>query len=151
MENIPQINFTINAQYIKDMSFEGPANPADVVTHETPNINVNVTAQTRALDKNVFEVVLNTSAQATVQGKNAFMIELSYAGVTTVPEGIPESALRYVLLAEVPRHLFPFARNIISNATRDGGFPPLMLQPIDFHALYAQQQKEADKPVAGHA
>ena len=62
-----QATFSINAQYIKDMSFEGPANPADVVTNEAPKIDVNVTAQTRPLDKNVFEVVLNTSAQATVQ------------------------------------------------------------------------------------
>ncbi len=147
----PPINFNINAQYIKDMSFEGPAHPHDVATNEPPKIDVNVTAQTRPLDTNLFEVILNTSAHATVNEKNAFIVELAYAGIVAVPDNMPENVLRYLLLVEVPRHLFPFARNIVANATRDGGFPPLMLQPIDFSALYAEQMKQTEKPAAGNA
>lgn len=145
------ISFNINAQYIKDMSFEGPAHPHDVATTQPPKIDVNVTAQTRALEAGTFEVVLNISAHATVEGKNAFMVELAYAGIVGVPENIKETMLRYLLLVEVPRHLFPFARNIVANATRDGGFPPLMLQPIDFNALYAEQMKNAEKTPTGNA
>ena len=145
------IAYSIGAQYIKDMSFEGPAHPNDVATNEAPKIDVNVTAQTRPLDKNTFEVVLNTAAHAKIGDKNAFVVELSYAGIVSVPDGLAEDALRYILLAEVPRQIFPFARNIVANATRDGGFPPLMLQPIDFNALYAQQMKETAKPAAGNA
>lgn len=146
-----RIPFAIGAQYIKDFSFEGPKHPTDVVGTEQPKIDVNVTAQTRPLDKTAFEVVLHVHAQATLKEKNAFLVELAYAGIVSVGENVPEDALRYLLLAEAPRMLFPFARNIIANATRDGGFPPLMLQPIDFHALYVQQMAEASKPAAGSA
>jgi preprotein translocase subunit SecB len=145
------IQYAIGAQYIKDLSFEGPAHPSDVAGNDAPKIDVNVTAQTRPLDEKTFEVVLNISAQATLKEKNAFIVELSYAGIVSLSDGAPEDVQRYILLAEAPRHLFPFARNIIANATRDGGFPPLMLQPIDFAALYAEQQKQAEKPTAGTA
>lgn len=145
------INFNINAQYIKDLSFEGPAHPQDVASDQPPRIDVNVTAQTRMLDTNLFEVVLNTKAQATINDKNAFLVELAYAGIVAIPEGMPEEVLRYLLLVEVPRHLFPFARNVVANATRDGGFPPLMLQPIDFNALYAEQMKQTSAPSVGSA
>ncbi len=144
-------NFNISAQYIKDMSFEGPAHPADVATNEPPKIDVNVTAQSRGLGENVYEVALNVSAKASVKDKHAFLVELAYAGIIGVEKGIAEEELRYVLLAEAPRMLFPFARNVIANATRDGGFPPLMLQPIDFHALYADQMKQNSKPPEGNA
>ncbi|HVY12248.1 MAG TPA: protein-export chaperone SecB, partial [Alphaproteobacteria bacterium] len=82
-------------------------------------------------------------AHATVAGKNAFLIELSYAGIIALPPGIAEDKLRHVLLSEAPRYLFPFARAVVANATREGGFPPLLLQPIDFDALYHDQMKRA--------
>lgn len=147
----PSYQFAIGAQYIKDLSFEGPAHPNDVAGNEPPKIDVNVTAQTRPLDRNVFEVVLNISAQATMREKNAFLVELAYAGIVNVPEGIPEEHLRYILLAEAPRMIFPFARNVIANATRDGGFPPLMMQPIDFNALYMEQIRQAATSATGQA
>jgi preprotein translocase subunit SecB len=145
------ISFAINAQYIKDMSFEGPAHPADAASNEPPKIDVNISASTRGLDGQTFEVILSARAAATIKDKHAFLVELAYAGVVGVPPGLPEEALRYLLLVEVPRHLFPFAREIIASATRDGGFPPLLLQPIDFHALYRNQLQQADAPAAGTA
>jgi preprotein translocase subunit SecB len=151
-QNLPPVGFNVLAQYIRDMSFEGPAHPADVQVSEAPKIDVNVTAQTRPLENATFEVMLNVRAQATVAGKNAFLIELSYAGLVQTPPGTPEETLKYVLLAEVPRYLFPFARSIVANSTREGGFPPLLLQPIDFHALYQQQLKRAaEAPASGTA
>jgi preprotein translocase subunit SecB len=146
------ISFSINAQYIKDLSFEGPAHPADAASAQPPKIDVNVSAATRVLEGNVFEVILSTRASATIENKHAFLVELAYAGVVSAPPGIAEEALRYILLVEVPRHLFPFAREIVANATRDGGFPPLLLQPIDFHALFRMQQEQGkNAPVAGNA
>lgn len=139
----PTAGFTVVAQYIRDMSFEGPAHPADVQVNEAPKIDVNVTATTRPLENTAFEVALNVRAHAQVAGKNAFLIELAYAGLVQVPPGLPEETLKYLLLAEVPRYLFPFARAIVANSTREGGFPPLLLQPIDFNALYNTQLKGA--------
>lgn len=143
--------FTINAQYIRDLSFEGPAHPNDAAGAKPPQIEVNVAAQTRALDTNLFEAVLSIRAEAKIEGKHAFLVELAYAGMVSVPPGLPDEALRYLLLVEVPRQLFPFARGVIANATRDGGFPPLLLQPIDFNALYQQQMAVASAPAAGTA
>lgn len=145
------LSFTINAQYIKDLSFEGPAHPADVNGTHPPKIDVNVAANTRVLDDHLFEVVLNVRAQATMNDKHAFLIELAYAGLVTAPPGLNDEAIRYLMLVEAPHHLFPFARAIVANTTRDGGFPPLLLQPIDFNALFRQKQVAAQAPVAGHA
>jgi|ERR1043166_6824120 preprotein translocase subunit SecB len=143
------VAFSINAQYIRDLSFEGPAHPNDAAGPTPPQIEVNVSAQTRALDNNIFEVILSTRAQAKMDGKHAFLVELAYAGMVSVPPGLPDEALRYLLLVEAPRQLFPFARAIIANATREGGFPPLLLQPIDFNALYQQQMTSVAAPAAG--
>ncbi|MBI3419447.1 MAG: protein-export chaperone SecB [Proteobacteria bacterium] len=140
----PPSGFAVNAQYIRDLSFEGPAHPKDVQSNEPPKIDVNVTAQTRSIDAAMFEVSLNVRAQALVAGKNAFLVELAYAAVITPPPGLSEENLRYLTLAEVPRYLFPFARAIVANTTREGGFPPLLLQPIDFNALYQNQMRAAD-------
>ncbi len=145
------ISFSINAQYIKDLSFEGPAHPGDVISPNPPKIDVQVSAETRPLELNVFEVTLKTRATATVENKHAFLIELAYAGIISTPQGLDENALKYLLLVEVARQLFPFARNIIANATRDGGFPPLLLQPIDFNALYNQQLQGEAQAAAGNA
>ncbi|NDE90755.1 MAG: protein-export chaperone SecB [Alphaproteobacteria bacterium] len=146
------ISFSINAQYIKDLSFEGPAHPSDVISPNPPKIDVQVSAETRPLENNVFEVTLKTRATATVENKHAFLIELAYAGIISVPPGLDDESLKYLLLVEVARQLFPFSRNIIANATRDGGFPPLLLQPIDFTALYRQQmQGQGNTPTAGNA
>lgn len=145
------ISFSINAQYIRDLSFEGPAHPADAASQNPPKIDVNVSAATRPLEGHVFEVTLSTRASATLEGRHAFLIELAYAGIVTLPPGLPDEAMRFLLLVEVPRYLFPFAREIIANATRDGGFPPLLLQPIDFSQLYRQQMKQAEGPAAGSA
>lgn len=145
------LTFSINAQYIRDMSFEGPAHPSDVASQTPPTIDVNVSATTRPLEGNIYEVTLSTRAAANIQGRHAFLVELAYAGIVAAPQGLPDEALRYLLLVEVPRHLFPFAREIVANATRDGGFPPLLLQPIDFGQLYLKQMQQTEALAAGNA
>jgi preprotein translocase subunit SecB len=146
-QNLPQLQ--VNAQYIKDLSFEVPGAPGiyGELASASPDISVRVDLAAEPLQPNVFEVVLQLVIEAKIKEHTAFIVELSYGGVFSL--NIPEEHLQPVLLIECPRLLFPFARNIVSDVTRDGGFPPMMLQPIDFASLYrsrieqlAQQRPE---------
>jgi preprotein translocase subunit SecB len=131
--------FTINAQYVKDFSFENPRAPQVFLgAGANPQVQVGVDVGARQLGDNVYEVTLVLNANAKSGEEAAFVVELSYAGVFTVTP-LPQEQLRPVLLIEGPRLLFPFARAIIANATRDGGFPPLMIAPLDFADLYRRQ------------
>ncbi len=139
----PQPPLIVNAQYIKDLSFEAPNTP-NVFTQMQqgqPDITVNVDVQARALEAPIYEVVLNVRADCKAADTQAFLVELSYGGVFTL--NVPQENVHPVLLIECPRLLFPFARQIVSNATVSGGFLPLMLGPIDFVALYQRQMEEA--------
>ena len=127
-------------QYIKDLSFEVPNAPAIFSEmQQGPNINIDLDTRVQNLQEGVYEVVVTVRAEAKVQdtSKTAFIAELDYAGVFQL--SMPEDMHRYVTLVECPRLLFPFFRQVLADVTRDGGFPPLMLAPIDFHALYQQQ------------
>jgi preprotein translocase subunit SecB len=140
----------INAQYIRDLSFENPNAPQIMAElREPPQIEVKVDVKVRNLAEHVFEVVLSISANATVNDKHAFVVELEYGSVVTVAAEIPQEHLGGILLIEIPRILFPFARQIIGDATRDGGFPPLLLNPIDFADLYRRQQEAQEQQQAG--
>jgi preprotein translocase subunit SecB len=132
----PQIGLL--AQYVKDMSFENPNAPAVYSWTEQPNIDVqfNISADKAADD--VHEVALKITANATSANGTAFAVELVYAGLFGL-RNIPEDQVRAFLYAEAPRLMFPFARRVLADAVRDGGFAPLMLDPIDFGSLYAQQ------------
>ncbi|BBK34685.1 protein translocase subunit secB [Stella humosa] len=142
---------SINAQYIRDLSFENPNAPQIMAElREPPQIEVKVDVKVRALADNVFEVVLSVSASATVAGKNAFVVELEYGSVVTLAAELPQEHFGAILLIEIPRMLFPYARQIIGDATRDGGFPPLLLNPIDFAELYRQQQEAQQQAGPGN-
>src|SRR5713101_8007766 len=127
-----QQQLIVNAQYIKDLSFENPRAPASLRQQNAPpavEINVDVKAQGMGPDN--YEVVLTINASAKVQDEALFLVELSYGGLITV-RNVPQELLSTVILVETPRLLFPFARNIVAETTRDGGFPPLLINPIDF-------------------
>ena len=127
---------TISAQYVKDFSFENPNAPQIFAPAESaPMMNMGVNINTRAVGPNAYEVLLALKIDAKVGDKTAFISELVYGGVFTVPE-MPEENLRLFLLVEAPRLLFPFARSILTTAVRDGGFPQVMISPIDFYSLY---------------
>jgi preprotein translocase subunit SecB len=133
----------INVQYVKDLSFENPNAPHSLVQSQTrPQIEVSVDVQGRNVAQNSFEVALRINATAKQGEATAFMVELLYAGVFTL-QNIPQDQLEPVLLIECPRLLFPFARRVVADATRDGGFPPLMLEPIDFLQLYQRHRQAA--------
>lgn len=137
-ESQPQPQVRIAAQYVKDLSFENPNAPQVLRPHEErPEIEVGIDVQATSLDTSNFEVTLRTTAEAKYGDTTAFLVELLYGGVFTLAN-IPDDSLQPVLLIECPRLLFPFARRIIADATRDGGFPPLLLDPIDFVGLYRQ-------------
>ncbi|WP_142849101.1 protein-export chaperone SecB [Telmatospirillum sp. J64-1] len=130
---------SVNGQYIKDLSFEVPHAPGifGELARNQPEIPINIDIRANTLQDNVYEVTLHLKVDAKLAEKSAFIVELAFAGIFTV--NVPQEHLQPMLLIECPRLLFPFARNIIADVTRDGGFPPLMLQPIDFVALYRQR------------
>jgi preprotein translocase subunit SecB len=146
-----QIHIMVNTQYIKDFSFESP-NAPQIFTHLTaqPDLNVGVNVQTRPVGEGSYEVVLLLKLEAKAGDKTAFIAELAYGGVLTIPT-VPGEQLKYLLLVEAPRLLFPFARSIIANVVSDGGFPPLLIHPIDFAAMYQAQTAQMDKPAEGSA
>jgi len=142
---------TIHAQYIKDLSFENPS-PIAVFTTENnvqPNISVGIQAKAENLGGRNFEVVLDIRIDATREKAPLFVTELSYAGIISLADSVKEQDAASLLMIEGPRLLFPFARNILADVTRNGGFPPLMLAPVDFAALYEQQKKQEPQELNG--
>ncbi len=149
----PTAPLVVNIQYIKDLSFEVPNAPAVFTTlRSAPRVDINLDVQARRIQEGqtVFEVTLVIRAEAVDSGAatgngsappRVFLAELSYAGVFTLT-GIPDESVEPVLLVECPRLLMPFARNVLADVTRDGGFPPVMLQPIDFLALWQQRRSQ---------
>ncbi len=166
--NAPQLPpILVNIQYVKDLSLEVPGAPEIFnQLRAAPKVDINLDVQVRRLveGQNVFEVelMIRAEAQEASEGKAAsgdgttppagaagrvFLAELSYCGVFTL-SGLPDNAIEPVLLVECPRILFPFARNLLADITREGGFPPVLLQPIDFAALWQQRRAQA---AAGNA
>jgi preprotein translocase subunit SecB len=163
----------VNIQYVKDMSFEVPGAPGIYTQlRAAPQVNINLDVQARRIAPNQdsYEVAIVIRAEAHEQNPPApgtngqaeappapahvqatvFVAELTYAGVFTL-KGLAENAIEPVLLVECPRILFPFARNILADVTRDGGFPPVLLQPIDFVALWQARRAQAAAAVPAPA
>jgi preprotein translocase subunit SecB len=144
----------VNIQYVKDLSFEVPGAPMIYTQLKAaPRVDINLDVQVRRVQEgqNVFEVTLAIRSEAheasgnggtAEPGTRVFLAELSYAGIFTLTN-VPENAVEPMLLVECPRILFPFARNILAEVTRDGGFPPVLLQPIDFVALWQSRRAQA--------
>jgi preprotein translocase subunit SecB len=129
----------INAQYVKDLSFENPRAPQSFLQNQQPpEVKIGVDVKAQGLAPSVYEVLLTIQADAKTGSDRVFLVELVYAAVATV-QNVPEPEMARVLLVDTPRLMFPFARAIIADATRDGGFMPLLLRPIDFDALMKAQ------------
>ena len=135
----PQV--AVISQYVKDLSFENPNAPAVYQWQGQPKIDVQFNIGAQKVGDEVHEVALQVTVAAKSEDRTAFQVELVYAGLFAL-RNIPEEQLQPFLLAEAPRILFPFARRIISDAAVDGGFPPLMLEPIDFVALFRQRMAQ---------
>ena len=136
----PDARVLINTHYIKDLSFENPTAPAIFTKREGHDIKVSIDVRAANLQQRLYEVTLAIKATATIEDQTAFIIELDFAGLVSVGELVPEGDIESLLSVEVPRYLFPFARNVVADVSRDGGYPPLLINPVDFNALRAQQQ-----------
>jgi preprotein translocase subunit SecB len=144
---LPQLN--VLAQYIKDLSFENPNSPASLGPQDKqPQINIQINVTAKNIGEHDYEIALSIDGKAENAGTLLFAFELIYAGVFRV-QNVAQENLHPLLMIECPRLLFPFAREIISTSVRNGGFPPLMLDPVDFVGLYRQnmaRQAEQIKP-----
>ena len=142
---------TIHGQYIKDLSFENPRAPQSLIEQKQPQLTLNVNVATKQFEAKTFEVTLTIEASAVTPEKEPlFVLELVYGGTVSLNE-VPQEAFGPLLLIEVPRLLFPFARAIVANATREAGFPPLNIAPVDFVALYRQQLEANGGKIPGVA
>ncbi|MFN3558483.1 MAG: protein-export chaperone SecB [Brevundimonas sp.] len=134
--------FRIVAQYVKDLSFENPKAPDSLRVDGKPAIDMGVEMNAAGRQDGLFEVELRLSIKATTDAMTVFNVELHYGGLFAL-QGVAEQDIEPLLLIECPRYLFPFAREIIARATSDGGFyPPFMLDPIDFAAIYVARQQQ---------
>ncbi len=142
----------INGQYIKDFSFENPHAPESLMqaAQESPAITVTVDVGAKQVQERSYEITLTIRTEAKREEKVMFLVELQYAGVFTLAE-VPKEVVQALVFIEAPRLLFPFARHIIAECVRDGGFPPLMIQPIDFVALFKQRMSHQAKAAANGA
>lgn len=126
---------TLSAQYVKDLSFEVPGAPQIFAQmDQAPQVNIQVEVEAPPLNEQTYEVILHFRVESRLKEQVAFLAELKYGALVTL--NLPQEHHQPVLLIEVARMIFPFARNVLSDMTREGGFPPLMLQPLDFAALY---------------
>lgn len=146
----PENQFSIQKLYIKDLSFESPGTPAVFNDKWEPQIELNLNNANKAISDGFFEVVLSVTATVKNNDKTAFLVEVHQAGVFQIA-GFNEQDTKYILGSQCMNILFPFAREVVSDLSNRGGFPPLLLNPVNFDALYAQavqqQQKESKEEV----
>lgn len=144
-EDNKNFQFVINTQYLKDLSFENPKAPDSLKIFDSkPEIKIDIDINSNPLKnhgEDIYEVNLMIKGSTTVKNEIMFLIEATYSGIFTI-KNAPNDVLEKVLLIECPKFLFPFLRTIIANNTRDGGFPPLMITPIDFVGLYESKKKK---------
>lgn len=141
-DKTPQLN--VLAQYIKDFSFENPNAPRSLQLAEQPAISVQINVNATPVGENDVEVELKIEGKAEAADSVIFAFDLAFAGVFRI-QNIPQENVHPVIMIECPRLLFPFAREIIGSAVRNGGFPPLLIDPVDFIALYRQKLATAQQ------
>ena len=143
-EKLPQLN--VLTQYIKDFSFENPNAPRSLTPpQQPPAINIQINVNVKTLSETDYEVELKIEGKADSAGNVLFGFDLTYAGVFRI-QNVAQESRHPLVMIECPRLLFPFAREIVATAVRDGGFPPLMIDPVDFVSLYRQRLSEQQPP-----
>ena len=142
----PNPRIGLLAQYLKDCSYENPNAPQSLAKDlPAPSIDVSMDVQVQALGESRFEVALRTTATASRDTDSVFVAEVLFAGVIELCD-VPEEQIQPFCLVECPRLLFPFARRVLCDLTRDGGMPPILLDPVDFGALYERGQSQQTPP-----
>jgi preprotein translocase subunit SecB len=136
----PQLN--VLTQYVKDLSFENPNAPRSLTPNQQqPSINIQINVNAKAVAESDFEVDLKLEGKAETAGSVLFSFDLVYSGIFRITN-VPQENIHAVMMIECPRLLFPFAREIIATSVRNGGFPPLLIDPVDFVGLYRQRMTE---------
>lgn len=143
----PQVSLAVIAQYVKDLSFENPRAPQVFGSTAAPQSTASVTVGSRQLAERTYEVTLNMRIEGKVNDEPAYIVELVYGGVFAVG-AVPGELIEPLLMVEAPRLLFPFARGVAASATREGGFPQILINPIDFGAMYRNRIQQAAKAAA---
>lgn len=133
---------TLNAQYVKDLSFENPNAPMSLM-QTNPKMELSLNVGANNIEQDAYEVVMYINAKAIKDDKTLFIVDLTYSGIFTLTN-IDENQLEQILLIYCPNILFPYARRIVSDVTRDGGFQPLMIDPIDFASLYDKRNQQTE-------
>jgi preprotein translocase subunit SecB len=141
-----QAQLSVLGQYIKDFSFENPNAPRSLTPPQAqPAINIQINVGVQQLAQTDYEISLNLEGKAESSGTVLFAFDLTFAGVFRV-QNVPAETLQPIVMIECPRLLFPFAREIVATSVRNGGFPPLLLDPVDFVALYQQRAAQMQSP-----
>lgn len=150
-QQAPQKQFAIQKIYVKDASFESPSAPQSFVFKQwDPKIDLNVTNSNKTIDEGVYEAVLRITLTATHQDATAFLVEVHQAGLFTI-SGFEDKEREYLLASQCMNILFPFAREVVSDTTVRGGFPPVILSPVNFDALYQQHLQQQAQKAEGEA
>ena len=136
--------FNIEKTYVKDLSLEVPNAPAVFLEREAPQMDMQLNTQSAPVQDGIYETVLSITITAKIQDKTAFLVELKQAGIFRI-QNIPQEAMEPALSVGCPNILFPYAREAVSDAVLKAGFPPLMLQPVNFELMYMQQQAQAQQ------
>lgn len=140
-----QYPFYIHDQYVKDISFENPNYLIKYTEKDKqPEVSVNVETHVAKLNDDNYEVAMTIAAKSLIEDKTVFVLELTYAALISVAKDLKQDVLEPVLLVHCPFLIFPFAREIVATVTRAGGYPPLMIDPIDFANLYLEKKKESE-------
>jgi len=153
--NQAQPSLNVLAQYVKDLSFENPNAPNSLTQQpgqQPPKINIQINVNAKPLAGSDFEVELKIEGRAELPTTTLFAFDLLYAGIFRI-QNVPQESIHPLVMIECPRLLFPFARQMIADAIRNGGFPPLLIDPIDFGAMYLAQAQGTDdnSGIIGHA
>mgnify|MGYP002621597948 CR=1 FL=1 len=141
----PEAQFSIQKVYVKDLSFETPNSPEVFKLEWKPMVDMHLTNEATPMGDDLFDVVLSITLTVKTADKTAYLVEVNQAGVFYIKD-IPEDVVKRMLATVCPNILFPFAREAVSDLVTRGGFPQLLLAPVNFDALYAQQQQQAEAP-----
>lgn len=156
MGTMPNMPIIIHTQYVKDFSFENPNAPDSLRAGqaEKPKLDVNIMLDAKPLAdenlKSLYEVVMTVRAQSMRGDRVDFIVEMAYGAAVSLPD-VPEDQHHPLLFIEIPRQIFPYIRHGIAQVTQGGGYPPLFLNPVDFHAMYAARFAQQEQPVASNA
>jgi len=133
--------------YIKDLSFETPHSPEIFTEEWNPTVNMNITSEAKLIDEKLYEVVLTITVTVTIKEKTAYLVEAQQAGIFHI-DGFPEEVIARMVATICPNILFPFARELVADLVTRGGFPQLLLAPVNFDVLYQQQQDQQQNAVS---